>query len=332
MENAPSVAELVPSSSPRALNRALLARQMLLERAAMPVADAIEHLVAVQAQVPSDPYFALWSRLAGFDPEDLAALIAQRKAVRMTSLRGTVHLTSAQDARMLRPWTQPTITRLLASTPFGKNTRGVDREALVEVARAAVGKTPMTLAKLRPTLAEAFPGFSGNDLSYVFHYTTPLVQVPPRGLWRKSSAPKITTLEAWLGKPQRKPSPDTIVLRYLRAYGPASVADARAWSGVEQSRGGLRAPPAAARHVPRRARDRAVRSSRCAAPGSRYAGAAALPPGVRKRDPGVCQPRPDHRRRTEAARSRKTPGCGASCSTASSPASGRSPRTRKARR
>jgi hypothetical protein len=221
-----------PVLSPRALNRALLARQMLLERAAMPVADAVAHLIALQAQIPSDPYFALWSRLADFDAEDLAGLIASRKAVRMTSLRGTVHLTTAEDARVLRPWVQPTITRLLASTPFGKNTKAADRTAVGDVARAVVDKSPVTLAHLRPTLAKAFPDFPANDLSYVFHYTWPLVQVPPRGLWRKSSAPKVTTLQAWLGKPLLKPSPEKILLRYLKAYGPATVADARSWSGV----------------------------------------------------------------------------------------------------
>jgi winged helix DNA-binding protein len=218
--------------SPRALNRALLARQMLLERAAMPAEAAIEHLVALQAQVPRDPYFGLWARLQNFDPEDLSSLIATRNVVRMASLRATVHLSTAKDARILRPWVQPMVTRVLASTPFGKSTRGVDHDALVRTAAAAVAGTPMTLAKLRPALATAFPEFSANDLSYVFHYLTPLVQVPPRGLWQKSGAPKVTTLEAWVGKPLLKAAPEKLVLRYLAAFGPASVADTRAWSGL----------------------------------------------------------------------------------------------------
>ena len=223
-----------PVLSIRALNRALLARQMLLERAAMPVARAIEHLVALQAQVPGDPYIALWSRLQNFDPEELSSLIAAGKAVRMASLRATVHLSTANDARMLRPWVQPMVTRVLASTPFGKSTRGVDREALIAAAAAAVAGAPKTLAKLRPALANAFPDFSANDLSYVFHYLIPLVQVPPRGLWRKSGAPTVTTLTDWVGKPLLKPSPEKLVLRYLAAFGPASEADARAWSGVSE--------------------------------------------------------------------------------------------------
>src|SRR5262245_35324743 len=181
---------------------------MLLERAAMPVPQAIEHLIALQAQVPGDPYIALWSRLRDFDPEELSSLLAERKAVRMASLRATVHLSTATDARMLRPWVQPIVTRVLASTPFGKSTHGVDRATLVKVASAAVAGAPLTLAKLRPTLAKAFPEFSANDLSYVFHYLAPLVQVPPRGLWRRSGSPKVTTLTDWLGSPPLKPAPE----------------------------------------------------------------------------------------------------------------------------
>ena len=126
----------------------------------MPVADAIEHLFALQAQMPSDPYFALWSRLADFDPEELAGLIAERKAVRMTSLRGTVHLTTAADARVLRPWVQPLITRLLASTPFGKNTHGVDRDG---PGRHGAGARRRQAAhdagQLRPALDRGVPRF-----------------------------------------------------------------------------------------------------------------------------------------------------------------------------
>jgi hypothetical protein len=218
--------------STRALNRALLARQMLLERAAMPVADAIAHLVGMQAQVPTDPYFGLWSRLADFDPQALSWLIAARKAVRMAAMRGTVHLVTAADALMLRRLVQPVLTRALASTPFGKATRGVDMDELIAAARAAVEARPLTLAALRPILADAFPDFDATSLSYAFHYSAPLVQVPPRGLWGKGGAPRVTTAEAWLGGRSVKPSPEKVMLRYLAAFGPASVMDAQAWSGL----------------------------------------------------------------------------------------------------
>jgi hypothetical protein len=218
--------------TPRALNRALLARQMLLERSRRSAIEAIEHLVGMQAQVPTDPYFGLFARLADFEPNDLADLIATRKAVRMAVLRGTLHLMSARDARAIRPLVQPVLSRTLTATPFGKNTQGVDLEALIAAGRAAVEQKPQTLAELRKILGPLFPGFPADALSYAFHYTAPLVQVPPRGLWERSGPPRVTTAESWLGKPLAKPSAPKIVLRYLAAFGPASVRDAQAWSGL----------------------------------------------------------------------------------------------------
>lgn len=218
--------------SPRALNRALLARQMLLERAAVSPAEAVDHLVGMQAQVPTDPYFALWSRLENFDPLVLSALITRRKAVRIAAMRGTLHLLTARDALMLRPWVQPVLSRTLVATSFGKDTKGVDMDALVATGRAAVEETPLTLAELRPMLAAAFPGFNATSLSHAFHYSAPLVQVPPRGLWGEGGLPRVTTAERWLKKPLAKPAPEKTVLRYLAAFGPASVMDAQAWSGL----------------------------------------------------------------------------------------------------
>ena len=218
--------------SPRALNRALLARQMLLDRATMTPLEAIDYLVGMQAQVPTDPYFGLWSRLAGFEPQALSHLIETRKAVRLAAMRGTLHLMTARDAVMMRSLVQPILSRLLASTPFGKATKGIDLDAVVAAGRAAVAKTPMTLAELRPVLAAAFPDYDPTAVSYVFHYSAPLVQVPPRGLWGEGGLPRVTTAEAWLKKPAAKPDIAGIALRYLAAFGPASVADMQAWSGL----------------------------------------------------------------------------------------------------
>jgi hypothetical protein len=186
----------------------------------------------MQAQVPTDPYFALWSRLKDFRPETLSELIAGRQAVRVAAMRGTLHLMTADDAGGLRGLTQPTLSRLLQSTPFGKAAKGVDVDKVIAVGRKAVKRKPMTLAELRPVFAEAFPGKDANALSYVFHYSVPLVQVPPRGLWGEGGLPRVTTLDVWVrGKP--KPAKvDVIVRRYLAAFGPASVMDAQAWSGL----------------------------------------------------------------------------------------------------
>jgi hypothetical protein len=224
---------MVDVLSRRALNRALLARQMLLERSATSPASAIGHLVGMQAQVPTDPYIGLWSRLDGFRLETLEALLESRKAVRIAAMRGTVHLLLAEDALALRPLTQVVFDRAFPHTPFGKGSKGADAAAVVAAARKAVHGKAMTLVDLRKVLAPRFPEFDAAHLSYLFHYAAPLVQVPPRGLWSKGGAPKVTTLDHWLGRPMpKRPSIEKIVLRYLAAFGPASVMDAQGWSGL----------------------------------------------------------------------------------------------------
>ena len=97
--------------SRRALGRATLARQFLLGRVHQPVPQALEHLVGLQAQEPHDPYVALWTRLAGFDPGELAAAVAEGAAVRLALQRSTIHLVSAADCVALRPVLQPALER-----------------------------------------------------------------------------------------------------------------------------------------------------------------------------------------------------------------------------
>ncbi|WP_396230948.1 DNA glycosylase AlkZ-like family protein, partial [Frankia sp. EI5c] len=91
----------------RALNRATLQRQLLVERAGLSPIDAVEHLVGMQAQAPFPPYTGLWTRLHGFRPEELGQLLVNRGVVRIALMRGTVHLVSAADALALRPVLQP---------------------------------------------------------------------------------------------------------------------------------------------------------------------------------------------------------------------------------
>jgi hypothetical protein len=225
----------------RALNRALLARQDLLEPAARSPLEEIEHLVGMQAQVPLAPYVGLWTRLGTFDPADLAALIERRDAVRTSLMRTTIHLVSAQDAHRLRPILQPVLEQgFRTGSPFGRRIAGVDVEGVLRAGIELLGERPRTVAQLGPLLAERFPGFDPESLGQAVRYLVPLVQVPPRGLWGRGGPAAFTTVRAWLGRSVAAvPSAgavDEMVRRYLGAFGPASVKDAQAWSWLTRLR------------------------------------------------------------------------------------------------
>ena len=216
----------------RALNRATLARQYLLERSPVPMRDAIVHLVGLQAQIPANPYVALWSRLADFDPESLSQLLLDRQVVRIVLMRGTLHLVTADDALLLRPLVQPVLDRELERhSEHAPKLRGVDLEPVLTFARTLLADHPRSGLQLRRELAAAFPDLDAAALAYACRNHLALVQVPPRGLWRKSAQVTTTTAEAWLGRPLvAAPLIDEVVLRYFAAFGPATVADVSAWS------------------------------------------------------------------------------------------------------
>jgi hypothetical protein len=218
--------------TPRALNRALLARQFLLERATVTPAAALERLVGMQGQIPADPYYGLWSRLAGFDAADLSALIETRKAVRIGSMRGTIHLMSAGDALAIRPLSQPVFDRVLFSYAESRPLKGRDLTGIIASARAAVEARALTWLELRRHLAGEWPDVPDVALLRAAQFCLPLVQVPPRGLWGKAGAARVTTIEAWLKKKPKGMPLAKLVLRYLAGFGPASVMDAQAWSGL----------------------------------------------------------------------------------------------------
>src|SRR5215207_10953234 len=132
----------------RALNRALLGRQMLLERLRMDAPEALEHLVGMQAQVPTDPYFGLWSRLEGFDPERLSALVAGGEAVRSWLMRGTIHLVTARDCLRLWPVMASVLRKAFDGSQFGRDTAGIDRDELVAAIEEVVADGPRTRAEI----------------------------------------------------------------------------------------------------------------------------------------------------------------------------------------
>jgi hypothetical protein len=219
--------------SSRGLGRALLARQLLLERADLGVAAALEHLVAMQAQSQQAPYVGLWSRLADFDPDELSRLLVGREAVRATTFRTTVHLSTTRDYLALRPTVAPVIERMSRSMPFSKDLGEVPAADVVVAGRDLLARTPLSRADLGKALAEEFRTVPAESLGYVATVTEELVQVPPRGVWRASGQAVFTPAATWLGVAPGRPMPvDDLLLRYLAAYGPATVADAQLWSGL----------------------------------------------------------------------------------------------------
>ncbi|MFD3730696.1 winged helix DNA-binding domain-containing protein [Streptomyces sp. NPDC058632] len=219
----------------RALNRATLARQLLLRRSPLSAEAAVGHLVGLQAQNVKPPYYALAARLDGFTPEALSRPMADRAVVRIVTLRSTIHTHTADDCLTLRPLVQPARDRELAL--FRKGLTGVDLDRLTALARDLVEAEPRTMTQLREALLKEWPDADPQALSVAARCRLPLVQITPRGLWGQSGQVTLTTAERWLGRPaEPSPGPDTAVLRYLAAFGPASVKDMQVWAGLTRLR------------------------------------------------------------------------------------------------
>lgn len=216
----------------RALGRATLARQLLLERHALDPVAATQHLVGLQAQVPTDPYLALWSRLDPFDAGEVGRRLEDRTLVRIVVMRGTIHLVTADDALVLRPLVQPVLDAELARhAEFAPRLERVDLGPALAFGRELMAEEPRTGAQLRAAMAGRFPDQHAAALAYACRCLVPLVQVPPRGVWGRTLQVTLAPLESWVGRPlAERPSLDDLVLRYLAAFGPASVADVATWS------------------------------------------------------------------------------------------------------
>jgi len=211
-----------------------LARQMLLAREALPVAEAVGRLVGLQAQVPNPPYIGLWTRLRDFRREELTGLMQRREVVRVAAMRSTLHLMKAGDFVELWPALRPALVRALSSF-FGRKIGGLDTERVVEEARSALQGGPQTFADLRARLLELEPDRDPAALAYVARTYLPLVQVSPAGAWGTGGSPAYALAGSWLGRePKERGTEDlrNLVYRYLAAFGPASVKDVQAWSGL----------------------------------------------------------------------------------------------------
>jgi hypothetical protein len=183
----------------RALNRALLERQLLLRRVEPTVAETVEHLIGLQAQAPLPPYYGLWSRLEGFDPHELGRLLTDREAVRLTLMRGTVHLVTVRDALLLRPLVQAVVERT-HNGAFGRRMGSAEPARLATAVRDLLAVEPLTARELGRRLVERGIGDDPEAVGNAARVYVPLVQVPPRGVWGAGGLAKYAPIEAWTGR------------------------------------------------------------------------------------------------------------------------------------
>ncbi|GAB2567734.1 hypothetical protein Aab01nite_44410 [Paractinoplanes abujensis] len=223
----------------RALNRALLARQMLDRRHTRTASGTIEHLCGLQAQEPHEPYYGLWSRLDGFEPAELVELLETRKVVRTLLMRRTIHLVTADDCVQLRGLHQPMLEARMRAV-YRRELEGVDLGELAAAGLPIFAAQPSILAEAGRAVGKRWPEVAPRALGDMLSSLVPLVQVTPRGVWGQKAPARNTTIEAWLGRPHEPAgNADELVLRYLRAFGPAASADIRAWSGLSGLRESL---------------------------------------------------------------------------------------------
>jgi hypothetical protein len=217
----------------RDLNRATLARQLLLKRAKTTPVGAIERLAGLQAQLPRPPFIGLWSRIEDFARDDLARSIERREIVRATLMRCTLHLFSARDYRRLRPSLQPALEKAMKSAI--RRLPGLDLQSVTEAAKDFFRQRPSTFDELRDHLSRLQPKADERAMGYAVRCRLPLVQVPVKGSeWAYPGTADFALAEPWLDAPiDGDPGPAELVLRYLAAFGPATAADAQNWSGLQ---------------------------------------------------------------------------------------------------
>ncbi|NBE97012.1 winged helix DNA-binding domain-containing protein [Nonomuraea sp. KC401] len=224
----------------RALNRATLARQLLLDRADLPVLEAVGHLCGLQAQEPQEPFAGLWSRLRAFDPAVLSDLLVRRSVVRTHLMRRTVHLMTAEDVLAWRARHNAMLRQRVLGT-YRRELAGVDLDALAAAGLEVMADgRPRTMSELARAVADRWPEPGPRPLGELLVAALiPMVQVPPRGLWREKAGARNVLLASWVGRDIEPPATDgsdpagrSLVRRYLAAFGPAATADLRAWSGL----------------------------------------------------------------------------------------------------
>ena len=205
----------------RELNRALLERQMLLKRKRLGVQEAVERLCALQAQYSLSPYIALWSRLTGFQRDELTRALEEREVVKSTLFRITLHITSARDYPYFAAAFLPAAQEMTAR---------VTPEQTAKLSRKvhAASKKPLTHEQLEALAAEEMGG------RWRTRILAPLLHLPPSGTWRFWGTPTLLGMKTWLGVdlPNREEGAKRIVERHLAAFGPATQQDLLRFAGV----------------------------------------------------------------------------------------------------
>ena len=209
----------------RELNRALLARQLLLERVPLPVGRALERVAGIQAQDVIPPFIGVWTRIAGFDRSQLTRALERRAVVRATVMRGTIHFVTARDYACFAPATLPMVQRLYRRSL--RDRKPVENVALLTARALAYAEEPRTSVEMRDFLG-------GEDAWWRIRREAHFVNAPGDEPWAFSRRRRFVAASAWLDRPLAdvETGRDHLVRRYFAAFGPATTADLAAWSGL----------------------------------------------------------------------------------------------------
>jgi hypothetical protein len=221
--------------SAKAINRATLARQVLLERESVPAADVIGRLAGMQGQEPKHPYVGLWSRITGFEEAELDRAVHDHTVVRATMFRGTLHLVTAADYLRFRTTVSPVLEAGLKV--LGDRGAGLEPDKVVAAAEKLLAKEPLTFTEVRDALQEQFPEVNERALGFCTRMLVPLVMYPADVRWSWTANSRFTPAEEWIGKKlHKRAEPLELVKRYLQAFGPATPADFQTWSGLQKAK------------------------------------------------------------------------------------------------
>jgi hypothetical protein len=214
--------------NPRELNRALLARQLLLERSKLPLTRALEQVAGIQAQYAPSAYVRLWSCLERFALADLTLAFEQRRAVQGTLMRSTIHVVSTRDYWPLSAGVGPSRQEhWLRANRRQAGDADVDLDEVAARLRSELaGRTWH-----RTELDELLRSHGGSVWSGAW---VELVRVPPSGTWERRRADLFRLASEWLGPSDtdEQGGIDHLLRRYLGGFGPARLLDAADWAGV----------------------------------------------------------------------------------------------------